>query len=70
MSIVDRLMLNISPEPNTGCWLWMGATDNNGYGAITVDRRTRRTHAVSYECRTCHNEHQRVYVRRKRSQCQ
>jgi hypothetical protein len=23
---------HVSPEPNTGCWLWDGATNNHGYG--------------------------------------
>lgn len=23
------------PEPNTGCWLWFGAHDPNGYGRIS-----------------------------------
>lgn len=22
------------PEPNTGCWIWLGATDRKGYGRI------------------------------------
>lgn len=24
------------PEPNTGCWLWLGAVDVHGYGRISV----------------------------------
>lgn len=26
----DRIM----PEPNTGCWLWMGGINANGYGVV------------------------------------
>lgn len=31
---LDRLMAKVSPEPNTGCWLWTGAVTWNGYGSI------------------------------------
>lgn len=24
------------PEPNTGCWLWLGPVDRRGYGRISV----------------------------------
>lgn len=24
-----------TPEPNTGCWLWLGAIDSSGYGNFT-----------------------------------
>lgn len=30
------------PEPNSGCWIWIGAADNNGYGRISV-----KTYGVS-----------------------
>lgn len=30
------------PEPNTGCWLWLGAFDRKGYGRIA-----RRTYGMS-----------------------
>lgn len=39
----------ISPEPNSGCWLWTGAVNPHGYGQITIDGQTVRAHRVSYE---------------------
>jgi len=30
----ERLMRYVSPEPNSGCWLWEGAQNNRGYGYI------------------------------------
>lgn len=29
----------VSPEPNSGCWLWLGSTSNLGYGQMRVDGR-------------------------------
>lgn len=39
------------PEPNSGCWLWLGATKDNGYGVIRHDGERRQAHAhrASYE---------------------
>ena len=44
----------VSPEPNTGCWLWMGSTFLQGYGCLSVPRAPRnrcnlRAHRVSYK---------------------
>lgn len=44
----------ISPEPNTGCWLWLGCSNPNGYGSFgheRVDgvRRKRSAHRYSFE---------------------
>ena len=33
-SILDRVMSHVSPEPNSGCWLWTGACDRGGYSSI------------------------------------
>lgn len=30
------------PEPNSGCWLWLGSTDRKGYGQIRVTGNTLR----------------------------
>jgi hypothetical protein len=29
-----RLEKSSIPEPNSGCWLWLGAINNKGYGKI------------------------------------
>ena len=44
-SIKQTLIENSMPEPNTGCWLWFGATNKDGYGAV---RRTT-AHRAAYE---------------------
>lgn len=35
----------ISPEPNTGCWLWLGTLSDNGYGIYAH----RRAHRIAFE---------------------
>jgi hypothetical protein len=30
----ERISKHISPEPNSGCWLWMGNTAPNGYAKV------------------------------------
>jgi hypothetical protein len=46
--LIDRLMARVSPEPTTGCWIWTGTHNSNGYGKIRVDRRMSLTHRVAY----------------------
>lgn len=48
--VSDRFMSKVSPEPNTGCWLWTGATNRTGYGKMYVSTRSRPTtaHRVSW----------------------
>lgn len=36
-----------TPEPNTGCWLWMGGVGGGGYGTFHYDSE-RLAHRVSY----------------------
>jgi hypothetical protein len=47
----ERFWAKCVPEPNSGCWLWIGADQGLGYGRIAVpDRRAARpAHAVAYE---------------------
>lgn len=33
---IARFMAKVSPEPNTGCWLWTAA-DTGWYGTFTID---------------------------------
>lgn len=47
--IIDRLWRFISPEPNSGCWLWTGCLVTGGYGGLTVDKQIRLAHRLIYE---------------------
>ena len=48
-AVDDRLLDSCVPEPNTGCWLWMGAVNSRGYGYIRIATKTKKAHRVSYE---------------------
>jgi hypothetical protein len=37
------------PEPNSGCWLWLGPQTRGGYGAIRVDHVGFRAHRYSFQ---------------------
>lgn len=49
--VYDRIMEKVSPEPNSGCWLWTASLDSHGYGQImTPDQKPKRAHRVLYQC--------------------
>jgi hypothetical protein len=39
-TVGERFARLISPEPNTGCWLWTGAHGGNGYGKFKTNKTT------------------------------
>lgn len=39
----------IQPEPNSGCWLWIGAWSDRGYGVVRKNKRIMFAHRLSYE---------------------
>lgn len=43
--LLERFMEKVSPEPTSGCWLWVGAYHSKGYGFIV--RGDRRCDAES-----------------------
>jgi hypothetical protein len=45
--VAERFESFIMPEPNSGCWLWMGALDRKGYGAVNSGA-SNIAHRVSY----------------------
>lgn len=51
LPLIERFMAKVMPEPNTGCWFWMGAIcKSTGYGVIGIsDRKTNVAHRVSHE---------------------
>lgn len=42
---VERLSI---PEPNSGCWLWLGSIKKNGYGNMAFGGSFTQAHRVSY----------------------
>lgn len=55
-SLWDRFHDKVSPEPNSGCWLWTGAVKEYGYGVIGLGRRSegiQKAHRVAYRLYKC-----------------
>lgn len=48
-SILEIHLDKISPEPMSGCWLWVGAVTSNGYGNIRRSGKSLQAHRVSYK---------------------
>jgi hypothetical protein len=49
MTAIDRFMKYVEPEPNSGCWLWVGAWGGDGYGYFRIGRRLAHSQRMSYE---------------------
>lgn len=47
--VTARLEKNIERVPMSGCWVWVGACDRDGYSRMSIDGRVRMAHRVSYE---------------------
>lgn len=45
----QRFWDKVSPEPNSGCWLWAGSASRKGYGEIWFGDRLERAHRLSYQ---------------------
>ena len=48
MADLDRFMAMVSPEPNTGCWLWLGSARPNGYGLFFLGGKTVGAHRAAW----------------------
>ena len=49
MSIKDRFLSYVIPEPNSGCWLWTAAHFNSGYARFAkTSRESVLAHRMSY----------------------
>jgi hypothetical protein len=51
MRDIDRIEKHSEKVTESGCWIWMGAISNSGYGLAHSDKRnkTASAHRVSYE---------------------
>ena len=48
-NLIERLMQSVSPEPNSGCWLWMGYVTKGGYGRTKVASQITYAHRAVFE---------------------
>jgi hypothetical protein len=48
---IERFDQRWVPEPTTGCHLWIGPVDKDGYGKFNENRRAVRAHRFAYEQR-------------------
>lgn len=46
---MERIERKIIPEPNSGCWIWLGSIGSHGYGNIGVTSGTTIVHRILYE---------------------
>jgi len=44
-----RFMDKTTPEPNSGCWIWLAYTNREGYGTFSYNLQTFMAHRWAYE---------------------
>jgi hypothetical protein len=52
ISDLERIENLFIPEPNSGCWLWLGALTEHGYGRATVRDKKILAHRWVYQATT------------------
>lgn len=53
LDLPERFESKISPEPNTGCWLWTGAVRADGYGIAWFRNSNQYAHRTVYTHLRC-----------------
>lgn len=49
-ALTDLIFSGCTPEPNSGCWLWLSSVDAGGYGRLYATGRGQMlAHRASYE---------------------
>lgn len=49
MSVKEKFEAKYTPEPNSGCWLWIGAIAASGYGTLSIGGRPAYAHRLSWQ---------------------
>lgn len=47
-AIIAAFMDKVEPEPNSGCWIWTGSRNKQGYGNFWLNKRCEKAHRVSH----------------------
>lgn len=45
----DLVLDNVSPEPMTGCWLWTGRVNKDGYGVTSLKGKHYMAHRLAWQ---------------------
>ena len=45
---IERFFAKVSPEPNSGCWLWEGVLNCWGYGQFSINSHPYAAHRFAY----------------------
>ena len=48
-SMPERLEFYSIPVPESGCWLWLAASNNRGYGVLNLRGKLQYAHRLSYK---------------------
>jgi hypothetical protein len=48
-TIIDKFMAKVTPEPNSGCWLFDSSWLKGGYGQFVLNKKCKQSHRLSYE---------------------
>ena len=49
LELKERFELYVSPEPNSGCWLWTGFGVKYGYGCFAINSQPVRAHRLAHQ---------------------
>lgn len=49
VTLIEKFMAAVSPEPNSGCWFWMMSCCPKGYGSFCCNGKIYKAHRWSYE---------------------
>lgn len=49
LPLEKRFAMYAMPEPNSGCWLWIGSVDRHGYGQLRIAGRLRYATHIALE---------------------
>lgn len=46
---LNKIFERVTPEPNSGCWLWLGLATETNYGTVSYNGKRNLAHRVFYE---------------------
>ncbi len=49
ITAIDRFEMQYIPVTESGCWLWTGSPEKDGYGRMRVNGKRPKAHRYSYE---------------------